>query len=111
MVDLLVSDFVSTWVFFKDLPGLASSGGSERVRAAAATCRAEGLQPVDSLVLSADGAFLGGFWVDDLSDWGERPDFLSRPKPPYEGSAEERFEAFLLDMHERCGKSPHQPGR
>jgi len=101
VVERLVGDFVSSWVFFKDLPALAESGSSERVRAAAAACRREGLQPVDSLVLSSDGAFLGGFWVDDLHDYGERPGFLSRPKPEYEGGPAERFGAFLEDMHAR----------
>jgi hypothetical protein len=104
VTERLVDDFVSTWVFFKDLPALAESGSSERVRAAAAVCRREGLQPVDSLVISPAGVFLGGFWVDDLGDWGERPDFVSRPKPPYQGSEAERFAAFLKDMHGRVGK-------
>jgi len=104
VVDRLVDDFVSTWVFFKDLPALAASGSSERVRAAAAVCQREGLQPVDSLVLSPEGAFLGGFWVEDLGDYGERPDFIQRPKPAYQGSEAERFKAFLKEMHGRVGK-------
>jgi hypothetical protein len=104
VAERIVRDFVSTWVFFKDLPGLAASGSSASVRAAAAACEREGLQPVDSLVLAPDGAFLGGFWVEDLGDYGERPDFIARPKPAYRGSEAQRFEAFLADMHGRAGK-------
>lgn len=104
MIARLVDDFVSTWVFFKDLPALAASGSSERVRATAAVCNREGLQPVDSLVLSPEGAFLGGFWVEDFFDHGERPDFISRPRPAYQGSEAEKFEAFLEDMRGRVGK-------
>ena len=98
MTDRLVRDFVSSWVFFKDLPELARSGSSERVRAAAAVCEREGIQPVDSLVLSPEGAFLGGIWVEDLDPWGPRADFIERPKPEYQGDGAQKFAAFLADM-------------
>jgi hypothetical protein len=95
---------VNAWVFFRDLPALAESGGTERVRAAAATCRDRGIQPVDSLVLSPDGALAGAFWVEDVFDYGfeERLD-VGRPAPTYEGSPEARYDAFLGDVLARLG--------
>jgi hypothetical protein len=97
-----VNEFVNTWVFFKDLPALAESASSARVRAAAAACQAEAIQPVDSLVLAPDGRILGAFWVGDLQVMGPRPDFLPRPAPGYAGSDAERYGAFLEDMLARA---------
>ena len=59
-------DFENTWILAQDLDGIARDAPDPFVRAAAALAKKSYLYPVDSQVLSADGALLDHACAHDV---------------------------------------------
>lgn len=81
----------------KDLPGIAEQTKDPAVRAAALLCQKNQIYPVDSHVLSAEGEFIDGLWVEDalLFRASPRPPQIERPAPTYSGNSDSIYRQFL----------------
>ena len=67
------------------------------MRAAALLCQKNKIYPVDSLVLSPEGDFIAGLWVEDalLFRASPRPPQIKRPAPTFSGNSDSIYRQFL----------------